>query len=540
MMSPRNHLNRHVQPRRSSRARPTPDGSRRTTPPTLLVLLCLVLMAMAVGCRSETMEEESTLTIGVGAGEGGSSPLSALGGHIARFLMFLPLVEINERGELEGRLARSWALTDDSTWTIRIYSDARWHDGVPVTAHDIKFSTELRQHPEVLAWTPGSRTVTVLDDTTVTVAFRPGFGEEIEAWARTDIFPRHLLEGLDPSRAYGWEFWHQPIGNGPYRFVRYVPQTMYELEANPDFHLGRPRIERVILRRESTTAADLLSGNVDVSPTSNLAFAKQLAEDPRFRLYYRYRNSGRRHEAIAWNQDRYPPFSDRRVRRALTQAIDRRELLAVLNLPDFVPIYDVAMSNRQFRRGEFPDPVPYDPEAAKRLLEEAGWRDEDGDGVREKDGEEFRFTMVSGGNRLNMVTYVQEVLRRVGIAMEIEMTAVSSRTDVDARPIWPIGGRLRPGEMSIGGWLGPETPIGYRNPTVDSLIVMARETRLTLGELEGIFREMMPILQEDLPITFLYRGIGVWVVTSRLRGLSTPWNADPYKFAERLWLEDDP
>ena len=68
----------------------------------------------------------------------------------------------------------------------------------------------------------------------------------------------------------------------------------------------------------------------------------------------------------------------------------------------------------------------------------------------------------------------------------------------------------------------------------------ARETSQSLEELEAIFRELMPILQDDLPITFLYRAMTPWVAHRRVRGLSTPWRVDPYNFAERLWLEDEP
>src|ERR1700746_3383142 len=75
----------------------------------------------------------------------------------AQFLMFLPLVAWNARGELEGRLAEAWEHSPDyRTWTIRLRDDIHWHDGVPVTAHDIKFNVELRSRPDIWWWEPGS------------------------------------------------------------------------------------------------------------------------------------------------------------------------------------------------------------------------------------------------------------------------------------------------------------------------------------------------------------------------------------------------
>ena len=87
-----------------------------------------------------------------------------------KFLVFLPLVTSNAKGELEGRLAQSWEHSPDyRTWTVHLRKDVRWHDGVPVTAHDVKFTMDLYMHPAVLLVPPGAYAVTVLDDSTYTI-----------------------------------------------------------------------------------------------------------------------------------------------------------------------------------------------------------------------------------------------------------------------------------------------------------------------------------------------------------------------------------
>ena len=506
-------------------------------------LLSFLFVATTLGCRPDappTETQPSTLTIWTNnlrdRVAGGVLPGYVPAIQSLNQLQFLTLVAINAQGETEGRLARSWESSpDEGTWIFHLRSDVMWHDGVPVTAHDIEFTIDLLQHRLLMA--PGSRTVTVLDDTTFTITYR---SSDVDGMSTEYIFfPKHLLGGLDPDKVTQSDYWLEPVGNGPYRFVRRVPQTMVELEANPDFHLGRPRIDRVIIRQSGSTAAELLSGNVDVMAVDPPTLANQLAEDPRFDLYHYYVND--QTYGIFWNQDRYPPFRDRRIRRALTQAIDRHELGAVLGLPDFAAIYDVAMSNRQFRRGEYPDPVPYDPDAASRLLEEAGWRDQDGDGIRERAGEKFRFTMLVGRAIVPVAVYVQAAFRRVGIAMEIETTTISDRlrdADFEAGIVWPRGNRLGRDRIYIGRWLGPQTPIGYKNPTVDSLVVRGREAR-SLDEVEAVFRELMPIMQEDLPVTFLYRRMRGVVAHRRLKGLSSPWRASPITYMDQLWLEDE-
>lgn len=151
----------------------------------------------------------------------------------AQWLAFLPLAVWNEKGDWEGRLAERWEHSPDyREWTYYIRPDVRWHDGVPVTAHDVKFSLDLLAHPDVLVISPSSiDSVTVLNDHTVRVHHR-----RLTYYAVDNvIYPKHLLERLNPRQFYQWDFWKHPVGNGPYRFVRYQPQTMMELEANSDY-----------------------------------------------------------------------------------------------------------------------------------------------------------------------------------------------------------------------------------------------------------------------------------------------------------------
>lgn len=171
----------------------------------------------------------------------------------ARFLVFMPLVRNDEDGDLEGMLLSGWEHTPDyRTWTYHLRPNLLWHDGVPVTAHDIQFTIDLLNHPEVLGISPGRYSdFTIHDDTTYTVTWEQGSPRGGGPRPLQDymvFFPRHLLEDLDPAGFWSWDFWKRPVGNGPYRFVRYVEKTMIELEANPDFFSGKPRIDLVRLK----------------------------------------------------------------------------------------------------------------------------------------------------------------------------------------------------------------------------------------------------------------------------------------------------
>lgn len=145
-----------------------------------------------------------------------------------RFLAFLPLAEESEDGTLRGVLARSWEHSPDYLeWTIRLRGDVRWHDGTPFTAHDVKFSLDFEDRQEVEAGLPARREVTVLDDTTYVARYRQIPNYPVSTW--NVFYPRHLLDGLDTDAFYASDFWTQPVGNGPYRYVRHVPSTLLEL-----------------------------------------------------------------------------------------------------------------------------------------------------------------------------------------------------------------------------------------------------------------------------------------------------------------------
>lgn len=461
----------------------------------------------------------------------------------SQFLMFLPLVVRNANGELEGRLAESWEHSPDyRAWTIHLRKGVRWQDGIPVTAHDIKFTLDLMGHPAVLMTPPGACSVTVVDDSTLTINYHKQAVNPLDDY--TVYYPKHLLEGLDPKKFYDWEFWTQPVGDGPYRYVRRIAKTMMEFEANPDYFRGKPKIERVVLKfgdatRGNGTLSELLSGNVDAVPFIKGTDLLKMPGGSRFRLYY-YLESGNV-TGIVWNE-RQPLFRDPRIRRALTSAINRRELQQLLNLPDKIPIFDVIFTREQFRRAVLPDPLPYDPRLAKELLDEAGWRIADGDALRHRDGKPFRFTAlitpVQGQDKA--VVFIQEQLRRVGIDMEIstlELEAERHRVlsgDFEAAIFMILPDS---GTFSHLAFFGETNPIGYRNSKVAELLNRAGTT-MDPEEIDRIYRQLWSIFQVDLPTTFLYPAVYTTVASPRVRGLSGPYRAEPVWYMEDLWLED--
>ncbi len=312
-------------------------------------------------------------------------------GMDASFWIFLPLVaHVGEyNGEIQPVLAESWTHTDDyKTWTVKLRKDIYWHDGVQMTAHDIKFTIDLRN--KALMYT-GYISCELIDDFTFTfTSDYPITG--LPYWPV--YYPKHLLDKLDPADFFNWDFWKAPIGNGPYKFVRNVPKTMVEVEANPNYFRSPPKVKKAILKFSQTPSLqELLSGNVDAISNVPRDFLFKIKDDDRFKSYYWW---GTDVESLYWNHNN-PLFKEAKVRKALTMAIDRVELCQVLNYPDDIPITDIMYSHNQKNTyiynyiktgayGNFHTPLNYNPVRAIELLKESGWTDTNSDGILDKDG----------------------------------------------------------------------------------------------------------------------------------------------------------
>jgi peptide/nickel transport system substrate-binding protein len=453
----------------------------------------------------------------------------------AAYLMFLPLVE-SRYGyqDPQPALAERWEHSEDyKEWTFYLRKNVKWHDGVSVTAHDIKFTFDLRKN---LNRAIGS--VEVLDDYTFKfISPRP-----INALVSYNVFyPKHLLEGLDPEEFYDWDFWTHPVGNGPYLYVRHVPKTMVELVANPEYYRGKPKIERVVLRFVENYLTELLSGNIDAAGELNSLDLLAIKKDTRFHTYHGWGNTT---HTIYWNHDFFL-FQNAEIRRALTLAIDRHELAEVLNYPEGVPLKDTIMTIRQFRRGAYPDPLPHDPDRAKKILDEHGWQDTDGNGIREREGKEFRFTAhisssLPGAEECSI--YVQNSFRKIGVRMEIqalEFTLLKKRIhsgDFEAI-FFLIDGSLNQPNFGDARLFGKKSPLGYNNPEMIRLLEAAR-SEMNPDNLDSIYEKIMPIFMEDMPMTMLLPRIYSSVAHRKIKGLSSI-RVDPIWNMEHLWIDED-
>jgi peptide/nickel transport system substrate-binding protein len=247
---------------------------------------------------------------------------------------------------------------------------------------------------------------------------------------------------------------------------------------------------------------------------------------------------------IYWKHD-HPLFREPRVRRALTLAIDRAECLRISNLPADLPWSDGVFMPRVMFGGKLPAPLPYDPAEANRLLDEAGWHERNGDGVRMRDGRPFRFTATvpSRNDVPALAVLVQAHLRRVGVQMEIEVldgTVVGQRRrtgQFDAVFGYDLPWALWQSQYFGRGAFGSRSnATGYSSPEAFRLIDAA-VAATSADDLDSIYRELTEVYRADLPVTRLVPFVSVFFVNRHLQGLRR-FRARPDRFMEDLSLDD--
>jgi peptide/nickel transport system substrate-binding protein len=495
-------------------------------------ILAAISLASCTGDRgSFVLDRGSTITVAAHGATIGEEIRDGWG----RDLLFLPLVD--ERDGASRGLARAWEGSPDRRGgTLRLRTDLRWEDGHPVTAADVKFTLDLLQHPAVGWQSP--LTVSAPDDSTVTIAAERPL--RLADLRRHVALPAHLLRHLDPTSFSSWRFWDEPIGNGPYRLVRVVRATAAEFQPSQSYSGPRPRVERVLLRfGTAASLTDLLAGHVDMMGIMTPADAIKVAADPRFRLSPLFWPEMQ--VSILWRND-HPLFHDPRVRHALTMAIDRRTLVQVLGLPAATPISDGLHTPSQMREGRLPEPLPYDPAAARALLAQAGWEDRDGDGVLDREGQRFSFALLApnmGFGTQHSAVYLHDQLQRVGVEAQIiplDYTIALERMrdrNFDAvleRSVLAPGGVHR----MFGG--GGDNSLGYRDAEFSQLAEHVR-TAADADDEAAAYARMTEIFRRDMPVTPLYPLTGMMAVHRRVGGVGElRWSDSGWTLAD-LWIE---
>lgn len=448
-------------------------------------------------------------------------------------------------------LARRWEYAGPDSAAIRFHlrSDLRWSDGQPLTARDVVWTYDMIRDPRVASprqdYLQQLDSVAAENDSTVVFHYKRRYPEML-FHASIPVAPRHVFEGSDPAQIRTHPRLLNPengnlVVSGPFMIGSWRKGQQVTLVPNPHFPV-RPNLDQIVVRvipEATTRLVELQTGNVD--------FARPIPHDqiPRLRReapQVRFETEEKRYyDLIAYHPGAVGgAFGDPEIRRAMSLGIDVPGIIRALQMEEFAvpaagpysPIF------RDLQDPERLPPLRHDPEEAKRILESKGWRDTDGDGVREKDGRPFRFTLLtnSGNQRkADVQQIVQQQLKQIGVDVrlqQMEFNTMQSRVlDKNFEAVlWGWGVGLSPDISDLWGKDSPQNFVSYENPRMTRLFEQAL-AQPTEEQAAPYWRAAAAEIVKDQPYTFLYFFDQVDGVRDRLRGMKI----DTYGAYQNSW-----
>jgi peptide/nickel transport system substrate-binding protein len=467
-------------------------------------------------------------------------------------LVFETLAEIggglNTIGDAGFRpqLAQRWTWARDSlAITFHLDPRARWHDGAPVTAEDVRFTFGVYRDPAAGAMNADK--VTIIDSVATPDAHTAVFWfarrspeQFYSAAALMRVLPAHVLRGIPAARLAESAAARRPVGTGRFRFAGWDPQARIELVADSAHYRARARLDRVVWTvtpDAASAAARLLTGEADlyesVRPEQLAAVARRpaLTTLPYPGLQYGY---------LLFNLRGGPPgtpgfarghplFGEPALRRALAQALDREAM--VRNVFDTLArVLDAPRVGAWPTPAAAAPPLPFDPAAARRALDALGWRAPAPGATRARGGRPLAFTILvprSSETRVRLAVLAQAQLRAVGVEARVEpleFTAFVGRM-TDRRFDAAMGSWLAdpsPWDVEqVWGGAAARTPRsvnagGYASPAFDALVDGARWAR-TPAAARALFGRAQQQITADAPAVWLFEPRPAMALARRLR-----------------------
>ena len=502
---------------------------------SLVAAVCALLLLQ--GCSSQQRNPDAGETI-VFAMLGDASYLNpVLAGDSASAeindLVYNGLVKYDKDLVLVGDLALSWEVRDGGkTIIFKLRENVKWHDGRPFTADDAVFTYQCLVNPDIISPRSGRfkmiESVEAPDAHTLVVKYSMAYSPALESWG-LGLIPRHIFDqgDFDKNPAN-----RKPVGTGAYRFVKWVSGEQIVLEKNSEYFEETGNISRIIYRiipDSSVQFLELRKQGIDSMGLTPHQYKYNTDDEGFSGNYNKFRYPAFQYAYMGYNL-KNPLFEDRIVRRAISRAIDKKAIVDAVLLGYGGQIHSNYPPSSWAYNPDV-EKFGYDPARAMALLDEAGWKDSDGDGWRDRNGRKFAFTLLTNqGNktREEAATIIQSQLKDVGIEVSIRILEWATlinrhidRRDFDAVVLgWSLA--VDPDCYSL--WHSSEARAGgfnfvsYKNPEVDALIEKGRMS-FDREERKMIYGRIQELIAGDQPYCFLYAPDSLTVVASRFRGI---------------------
>jgi peptide/nickel transport system substrate-binding protein len=457
-------------------------------------------------------------------------------------LLFSGLTRFDENGAIAPDLAERWEIEDEGKgYLFFLKRDVRWHDRTPFTADDVVFTIEAMQHEEF----PGSPEVAELwrnvqveqvDDHTIRFTLELPFAPFLE-YTTVGIIPRHLYADALGEEMAKSQLNVRPIGTGPFKLTK-ISAAGATLEPHEDYYGPSPLLAQLQFRfypDYAAAVAALERGEVDGLPYVDAEDVARLRANSKLVVhsapyYLRY--------GVLFLNNTSSLFEDRGVRQAVGHAINKERLIAAAmsgqGVPASSPISPLSWAHNAEVKG-----YKHDPELAAALLEEAGWRDSNGDGIREKEGVDLSFVILTNDNRrrIKIGELITEDLRKVGFKSEVQVAGwtdllkqyLAART---FRAVLAEQWLLTADPDVFSLWHSSQIEEGYnfsglKDERVDDLLEEARRgvDRSARAEMYAEFQERWAA---DLPSVILYHPQFNWVVSEKVKDVRMSAFLDGY------------
>jgi len=429
--------------------------------------------------------------------------------------------------EIEPGLATSWKQTPDGlSWTFKLRKGVKFHDGTPFNAQAVKFSIDRQLPPLRTDDMPYAsftfepvKEVKVIDSDTVQINLSKPYAPFLANLAMSLAAP---IVSPTAVKKYGADFMQHPVGTGAFKFQRWDKDQQIVLVKNPNYWGVKAKVEKVVFKttkENAVRASELLTGAVDIIDGVDPNDVKKL-QSSGMKLI---KNPGMNINYMGFMCQR-KPFNDPKVRRAISMAINRAELVKYLYqgyakvangpLPNFIPGYAPELQ-----------PVGYNPTEAKKLLAEAGCQN-------------FNFTLITYSNArpYNPVTGV-----KLAEAVQAELLKIGVKTNIKVYP-WKeykdVLMKGQEGEAFFYGWIGDNgdadnflslldtnqissslNSAKYSNPKVDELLKQGTLTQDPKARVK-IYQAVQKILLEDAPWVFISHGVDLAAYRPNVKGFA--------------------
>ncbi len=455
-------------------------------------------------------------------------------------LLFEGLSALQADGSVTPALAQEWEVSVGGTvYTCTLRSDVRWHDGHPLTTADVSFTLRLIVSPELpdpnrLADLWSRVQTTVLDERRLRFTLEQPYAPFL-SYTTLPILPEHLLRDVSPDSLPLSTFNLNPVGTGPFRLAR-LEETedgtlVLHLEANPLYYRQEPPsylegIQVRFYRDEGALLQALRQEEIDGAFGLSAESLASLSDETDLVAYRTYLQA----YTILFLNIKSPLLADRRVRQAIAMGLDLSVLIREAGgqaFPANGPISPISWAYR-------PDlaPLPHDPAGAQALLEEAGWRDGDGDGTRERDVRQLELTLLTRDippERVLLARGIERQLAPLGIAVNV---VVEENPDEFRRLLtdrqfdlllygWQVGrdpdefvlwhsSQIGPGGLNLSS---------FQNEAADQLLEQGRSV-LSRDLRTGAYWQFQELFVQEVPAIPLYYPVYTYVVHSRVHGVA--------------------